>query len=293
MTKPLPPHAQQEVDDVYKYHFAQGLDQMFETPWYSQSGPAQLRGDVALSSFLYECCQSFKAATPDTHYSTQALEARLVWMLAVMPRAKELSEGGPARAWLLPRIRALECLLTGQLMSPADIPLAPPLRTSDNRDPSVQQQSFWYFMGVFAATHNIEVARECYEGISEILHQCRDMLNRIEARDIVYSIAAARHYSLPASQMVNTQQSRHDGNDGWWNTHFWHEYSFACEFIEAEDHQASSQVFQAVCRMCRRAFAIQEGETKSEQRVGDYQSMDRQIEILNEATKFAQKMAAK
>ncbi|MGG6497570.1 UNVERIFIED_CONTAM: hypothetical protein NY603_32080, partial [Bacteroidetes bacterium 56_B9] len=76
---PSSPASQQETETFFKYHYAAGLDRLFETTWYSQQGPLHLQRDAVLQDFVSQCVEQFKTREDANARQTQSLEARLVW----------------------------------------------------------------------------------------------------------------------------------------------------------------------------------------------------------------------
>lgn len=257
------PASQQELETFFKYHYAIGLDRLFETTWYSQHGPAQLRRDVILQDFVLQCVEHFKAREDATGTQTQSLEARLVWLLATMPRNLHRMMNGTANDHvlqeLLPRLDVVENLLTGQYLDPSRVssppqhqPPMPPGTDSSAVNQKFNERSFWHHLARFVAIRddNSNVQRE----VDDTLTTLRNLLHMLENRDVLYSLAVARHIG---GRMPDWHPQRHlvastnDPNDPMGKLRV------AQQFVESEDQRGTTQVIQRVCSMAIRAWILQ------------------------------------
>lgn len=260
---PVSPASQQELETFFKYHYAIGLDRLFETTWYSQHGLAQLHRDVILQDFVLQCVEQFKAREDANGKQTQSLEARLVWLLATMPRNFHRMMNGaandPMLQELLPRLDVVENLLTGQYLDPSRVspppqhqPPMPPGTDSSAVNQKFNERSFWHHLARFVAIRddNTNVQRE----VDETLTTLRNLLHMLENRDVLYSLAVARHIG---GRMPDWHPQRHlvastnDPNDPVGKLRV------AQQFVESEDQRGTTQVIQRVCSMAIRAWILQ------------------------------------
>ncbi|KAK0783262.1 hypothetical protein LTR75_014175 [Friedmanniomyces endolithicus] len=250
---PLSPAVQQEITDFYNYHYAPGLDALFETTWYTTHGLAQLHTNPELQDFVAQCTHQFKASTDNPLLANQirSLEARLVWHLAALPRLS------PPVPDLLARLDILENLLTGHFLDPARIP-APPTQNMD--DEQYNQHLFWHHLALFTAARDDQrhdpssSAAHHHHGIDASLAEMRRILQMLENRDVLYSIAVGRHFGgrMPGfhpSRQIMT--STPDGSDEVGKLRV------AVRFVQQEDGKGTTQVVQRVCGMALRAWGLQ------------------------------------
>ncbi|KAK1079240.1 hypothetical protein LTR33_006554 [Friedmanniomyces endolithicus] len=249
---PLSPALQQEITDFYNYHYAPGLDALFETTWYTTHGLAQLHSNPELQDFVAQCTQRFKASTDNPLLANQirSLEARLVWHLATLPRSS------PAFPDLLARLDILENLLTGHFLDLARIP-APPSQNMD--DEQYNQHLFWHHLALFTAArddqrHDPSSAHHHHIDASHA--EMRGILQMLENRDVLYSIAVGRHFGgrMPGfhpSRQILASSTPSDVNDEVGKLRV------AVRFVQQEDEKGTTQVAQRVCGMALRAWGLQ------------------------------------
>ncbi|KAK4959474.1 hypothetical protein LTR10_004279 [Elasticomyces elasticus] len=245
---PLSPHVQQEVADFYTFHYAQGLDALLETTWYTTEGPAHLRSNAILQDFVAECTQQFKASTDNPAMTNQirSLEARLVWQLAKMPRSSRTPTD------VVARVDVLENLLTGHFLEPARVPLAPPMTEHDEL--RYNRQLFWYNLGLFTAARDDLRDNAAHQQIDASLAEMRRILNMLENRDVLYSVAIARHIG---GRMPDFHPHRHIASlvaDPYDEVN---KLKVAVHFVQQEDQKGTTQVIQRICSMALRAWALQ------------------------------------
>jgi len=256
---------QQEVDDLYRFHYAQGLDKLFETTWYTSQGPAHVRRDPTLQIFLAQCNDQFKSIDHTHHAAQQSLEARLVWQLALMPRTisqEDAVHGVQANGQtldLLARIDTLDYLLTGQILPRNKVP--PPPSPAMRLDPSsTKERIFWYNLGSFASRHDEDPDPdgEVTEQIDDHLNTLRVLLAGMESRDLLYSLAVMRYFGgrredfHPERPLVNASVAPPDNSDdeNW-------KLEFARRLVEAQEQKATTQVCQRVAGMGIRGCILQ------------------------------------
>lgn len=191
-----------ELDDFYRFHYAGGLDRFFETTWYSASGLAHLRQNRSLQDFVMQCAERMKDPAEANSKSLQSLEARLVWELAIMPRHMIPDAAGQE---LLPRINAVEKLLTGQFLTTDQIPpappAAPPLQKSGGSDATStadgltkhSELAFWHALATFTSLRDDAPDASIMQAIGKALQNLRSALYATESRDLLYSLAVLRH----------------------------------------------------------------------------------------------------
>lgn len=260
---PVTSASQQELETFFKYHYAIGLDRLFETTWYSQHGLAQLHRDAVLQDFVLQCVEQFQAREDANGKHMQSLEARLVWLLAIMPRSSLRMANGAANDHVLQellfRLDVIENLLTGQYLDPSRVSPAPPHQPSmqpgtDNSavNQKFNERAFWHHLARFVAMRDDSphVQRE----IDDVLVTLRNLLHMLENRDVLYSLAVARHIGgrmpdwRPQGQLVASSDDPNDPVS---------KLRVAQQFIESEDQRGTTQVIQRLCSMAIRAWGLQ------------------------------------
>lgn len=250
----------QEVEDFYGYHFAPGLDKLLETTWYVDRGAAQLRRVPALLDFTMQVMEQMKARSDDipSMQNVQSLEARLVWQFAVLPRLAS-SEGvngaasDPLTTELLLRVDTLEHLLLGTFLPPQRIP-PPPSSEIQPDHLKFHQQKFWHELGRFTSIRDDTADPNSTHMINDALLGMRGILGMLENRDVLYSLAIARHLGgrllefhhprpvVPQSQDPNDEVRK---------------LEVAQQFVSEEDRKGTTQVIQRICGMAMRAWILQ------------------------------------
>lgn len=190
----------------------------------------------------------------------KSLETRLVWLLAAMPRnaahqANGAGSDSPLQE-LLPRIDTLEKLLTGQFLHPQAVP--PPPSQQSVSQPSLEEhnkyneRAFWYHLARFVSLRDDNPA--ALQEVNDALVGVRGVLNMLENRDVIYSIAVARHVG---GRMPEFHPQRHlvassnDPNDDL------NKLKVAHQFVEGEDQRGTTQPIQRICSMAIRGWILQ------------------------------------
>ncbi|SMR44615.1 unnamed protein product [Zymoseptoria tritici ST99CH_3D1] len=250
------------IDTSFKYHYASGLDRLFETTWYSQRGFAQLREDAELQSYFIQCMEQMSSRDESAVKATMSMEARLVWLLASLPRTAAYRTNGagldPLLQELLPRIDTVEHLLTGQFLDPGRVPspaqASPPMGQPQEvsaSDQKYNERSFWHHLARFVSIRDDQPS--ALKGITDSLNAIRAILNMLETRDVLYSLAIARHVGgrLPDFPQRQLMATNNDPNDDI------NKLMVANGFIQHEEQRGQSQVFQRICSMALRSWMLQ------------------------------------
>lgn len=252
----LPP--EKEIEAYYKFHYAVGLDRLFETSWYSTRGFSCLQRDQSLLDFTAQCMHRMMSTADDpaSVNACKSLEARLVWKLATMPRSESSSNGmngattDQLTSEVLRRVDTLEYLLTGQFLPESSIP--PQGFKNDSAPHSAH--TFWHNLGSFTSIHDDVSNSDNHRDINHALAILRGILGGHETRDVLYSIAIARYIGgrLPEYNPPNRITSQTDDpNDEV------KKLQIAHDFVATEDVKGSSQVIQRVCGMALRSWMLQ------------------------------------
>jgi len=256
----------QAVRRYYNTHYANSLDDFFDTTWYTQHGFAQLQQDSSLLDYIVHCESVMKNTAHRNQKALQSMEARLVWMCAVMPRS--VSDGiGNAPSHLsaqeiLPRVDTIEKLLSGEFLDADQVPPSPPLQASEKAaipaglGVATKQSipAFWHYLAIFTSLRDDTPDSGVLKQIADNLQTLRFLLNSIESRDVIYSICILRHVG---GRMIGYHPNRHlvaTTNDPADNVS---KLKAAAEFLEQQETTASNQVISRICGMARRSSTLQ------------------------------------
>ncbi|KAK4547317.1 hypothetical protein LTR36_000972 [Oleoguttula mirabilis] len=244
---PISPAMQQEVSEFYMFHFASGLDRMLETKFYVTHGLDYLHANPSLRDFVAQCAEQLRARTDDANAANRirSLEARLVWHLAVMPRSSAADRD------LVARVDTLENLLTGQFLDPSRIPSPPQPGTEQ---PNYSELTFWHNLGRLVSIRDDRADPSAMRQINDALGAMRGILGMLENRDVLYSMAVARHIGGRVPEFHPHRHlvaSTNDANDEL------NKLNVAHRFVESEDQRGTSQPIQRICGMALRSWALQ------------------------------------
>ncbi|CZT16634.1 uncharacterized protein RCC_02469 [Ramularia collo-cygni] len=260
---PVTSTTQEQIGQFYKFNYAQGLDRLFETGWYSRQGPAYLNYHPVLQDFITQVIEQMSAKEDVDNNAIISLEARLVWQLACLPRHAATyctnGEMDPPLAELLPRVDSLECLMTGQFLDPNKVSPSPqaqtpstPAQDSSAVNQKYNERSFWHHLSKFVSYRDDQTSG--LQGVNESLAVIRGILAMLENRDVLYSIAIARHIGgrLPSfDPQRHISASNNDVADDL------NKLKVAHQFVENEEQRGTSQVIQRICSMSMRSWKLQ------------------------------------
>lgn len=201
--------------------------------------------------------EQFRTSDPAATPSAQSLEARLVWQLAAMPRsASRVSDvNGAATDQLtddvLSRIDILEHLLTGQYLAVEKIP--PPPSSNHHHHTEYNERHFWHQLATFVSVRDDSDEPRNEAAIDAALNAMRAILGMMENRDVLYSLAIARHIGGRVAEFHPRQQL---GRPDHPNSEI-HKLEVARHFVEVEDQKGTTQVIQRICGMAMRSWTLQ------------------------------------
>lgn len=251
----------QEVEQFYRFHYAQGLDKLFETTWYTLHGWAHMQHDPSLLDFVGQCNEQMKSSADDAAavHATASLEARLVWQLSSMPRSAQSANqaygaiSDPLLSDLLPRVDTLENLLTGQFLPLVQIPSPPGVE--HHGDPRKHNEvHFWHQLGRIVSAHDDAPDPAATRDVLDALAAMRGVLGLMENRDVLYSLAIARFVGGrlpgydPAAPLPRTGNAEAEVD----------KLETARGFIAMENEKGMTQVIQRVCGMAMRGAVLQQ-----------------------------------
>ncbi|KAH0268009.1 hypothetical protein KCU71_g19465, partial [Aureobasidium melanogenum] len=267
----LPPHnpnalASHEMEQIrlmYLAEYASGLDRFFETNWYTDHGFNLLVGNHDLLRYFLYCIERFShAQNGGGSHGLTSLEARLVWQLGCLPRAIPSNAAPPYLNTLLQRLAIVENLLCGTFLDPTMVPIQPPANPPDpklvEQYTQYLQDAFWHQLGRFVSIHDDIISPDAAQQIATALAAMRNILSMLENRDVLYSMAIARHFGgrmvdYTESKILVSKSAEPDDPIA--------KLAVAMNFIRDEDSQGTTQVVQRLCGMCRRSWQLQRQNT--------------------------------
>ncbi|PSK37509.1 hypothetical protein B9Z65_2251 [Elsinoe australis] len=204
-----PPPSDAEIVDIkalFTNQYAPALNTFFETTWYTEHGTVYILTRSSDVQFLAHCSRIFKsrpASTSSEGTSIPSIETKLVWILATLARrAWEATQSADTQlADLLHRLDVLEHLVIGAILPTNLVPPAPQSPKNPPPDAVPTQDflshSFWYHLGTFAAQDDCiptyHQQSNANHLITTSMSSMRQILSVLENRDVLYSIAIARH----------------------------------------------------------------------------------------------------
>ncbi|KAL2005835.1 hypothetical protein VTN00DRAFT_10328 [Thermoascus crustaceus] len=211
---PPPPHPivplQQsrldEIQAVFLATYAPAIDRFLETRWFQDKALPHLMANaqlVAQYSGLIDAFSDPNINDPAVLGRTESFEASVVWDTMSLCRPMANMSNGNAAApqdfdliAAAKRLDVFEALVTGEHLETN--PLAQsPLREPAANPPSLPDQllqrslDFWSSIGHFLTLHDDEASSA--KEIDDTLARCRTLLDNFENRDVIYSVAIARH----------------------------------------------------------------------------------------------------
>jgi hypothetical protein len=290
---PLPADKRQELQSVYLSIYGPGMDKFFDTHWFTTRGQHHLLADQRLCEKYLALMARF-TITAQTNYNenliTQSLEANVIWESLLLCRqvsASILSTNDSSNQVEVDagvhdaakRLRIFESLVTNQQID-TEFPekmdefYSPKQVNALNAQLISRERSFWKHVATFctlkddsgSAAHadpNMDPAMAPAsvspesDKIDAVLREIRQLLDSRENRDILYSVAIARHVGQQMAERAAREgtvpqppmPTSNDENDP--KTAL----NVARNFIREEsDGKGTTQVSQRICGMAKRSW---------------------------------------
>lgn len=219
---PASPPSTETVNEVVRLYYevyVPGLTHFFETRWYDLDGSNQPGGASSLSilqdnppvmdlfsSFL-EAIRGVKTTNPSDLVYSSHLETCLVWALARLPQVSPTTEPVQRHPGEIPvendaaearaRLRVVETLLNGDTLE--SNPCTPPPAMSSvapTQQVRVHELEFWFHLGEYLLDSHSSAAPAHTAAREACLSGMRAVLDGRENRDVLYSIAVLREYTM-------------------------------------------------------------------------------------------------
>lgn len=268
-TTSLSPAMYDEIRSVYTTVYAPGIDKFLETRWFQWRGEAHLLHNARLCEQFAALIKRFNItqASPEYNHATditKSLEATVVWgimglcrVIANTPNPTngqinylDVSEGVHDAAR---RVEIFETLVLGQYLDGEPLASVEPTRNGPALADQLKnrEQNFWRLMHSFLRIRDDEASSA--KEIDDTLTKCRGLLDSRENRDVIYSIAIARHLGQRMAEFPDNlpQPTINDENDA--RTKLF----VAKKFIEDEANgKGTTQVIQRLCGMAVRSWTV-------------------------------------
>lgn len=216
---------------------------------------AQLMADY---SALINAFNDWNLSDTNTVARLESFEASVVWRSMALCRQASNGENGQyGQDWNLvaanARLNAIEALLTWNhsehnALSREQDAAKPP----NSPDQFIQRQlDFWSELGTFLTLYDNEASSA--KLIDDTLGRCRQLLDTYENRDIIYSIAVARHLGQRWADFPNSLPNVGTTNEKESGTKLF----VAQKFIEEEaEGKGTTQIYKRVCCMAVRSWWV-------------------------------------
>lgn len=262
----ISPSTYDEIKSIYTTVYAPAIDKFFETRWFQLRGLARVLNDSRLCDQFACLVDRFNHQRLDDAHATavtQSLEASVIWGLMNLCRTSAPGRNGTNGQGnfydvhdgvedAIKRLEIFESLISGQYLDselpPSDVPrngsvLEDQLKT--------REREFWRGMGKFLTLRDDEASSA--KEIDDTLALCRGLLDSREGRDVMYSIAIARHIGQRMAEFPDGLQHPVGNDEQDARTKLF----VAKKFIEDEAMgKGTSQVIQRLCGMAMRSWTI-------------------------------------
>jgi len=268
----LPPSHLDAVRTLFTTTYAGAIDKFLETRWFATRGLTHLLADRTLCerfSHLAERFENTASNPPDYRQAllTQSLEAHVVWQTMLLCRqVSEKSINNPANYIEVnegvhdaaKRLEVFETLVTNQYLDsePLSSINQPPGPPNGQFDATLKfrECEFWRLVSNFLTIRDDEAAAA--NNLDDILADIRKLLDSRENRDVIYSIAIARHVgqrmaegSKPLGLGDRGGELNNDENDPR------NKLKVARTFVESEANgRGTTQVVTRLCGMAIRSW---------------------------------------
>lgn len=265
----IPSATYDEIKKIYSVIYAPAIDKFFETRWFQLRGLSHLLLDNRLcAQFATLIARIGIASTVPNYYhiaaATPSLEATVIWAtmnlcrhVANTPNPTngqvnylEVNDGVHDAA---KRLEIFEHLISGQHMDTEPLKATGISRNGSAFDEQLKcrEREFWRLIHIFLTIRDDEASSA--KEIDDTLGSCRSLLDSRENRDVIYSIAIARHIGQRMAEFPDNLQQPTSNDEQNAQTKLY----VAKKFIEDEaTGKGTNQVIQRLCGMAMRSWAF-------------------------------------
>ena len=257
------------IKTAYAVSYAPGLDKFLETKWFRLKGLDHLLKDSILCTHFHVLMQRFQVQQNIPNYdqyvaATRSLEASFVWSMMGLCRQvaitadvtngqadhPEVDDDIEAAA---ARIDDFEKLVSGDYLDTE--PLPPTEQTNKGtaleNQQNYREREFWRLVNTFLTIRDDEASSA--KAIDDTLSSMRSLLDSRENRDVIYSIAVARHVGQRMAEFPDNLQQPTSNDEQDASTKLF----VAKNFIEKEANgTGTNQVIQRLCGVAMRSWTI-------------------------------------
>lgn len=243
--------------------YAPAIDKFLETRWFQEKALSQLLTNAQLMaeySALIDAFNDRNLSDPAVLSRVESFEASVVWQSMSLCRNLANRMNGsatqdPELITAAKRLDVFEALVTGEYLetNPLAQLLVQPLPNATSLAQQLHQRTidFWISIGHFLTLHDDEASSA--KEIDDTLARCRTLLDTYENRDVIYSIAIARHLGqrwadFPRSVPQPTTTDEKDAGA---------KLFVAQKFLEQEAAgKGTTQVIKRICGMVVRSWTV-------------------------------------
>lgn len=273
---PLPPNDRQEsiaqdiMDEIkvlYTRDYGVYIDRFLETHWYLHDGLDVLLANSPLVHYFAGFVQKLRDTASENYEGMlhlQSFETALVWYLMALCRSATpprvnganghaIASEDPELTTARKRLDIFERLITNQTLD--SNPLAHPSSHAQAISAQIpgreREFEFWRLLGQFVSIRGNEPSSA--KAIDETLSYIRGILDMLENRDILYSMAVARHIGSRMAEFPDHLQQAYNNDDSDDRTKLF----VAKKFVEEEaTGKGTSQVAQRLCGMAIKSWSL-------------------------------------
>ncbi|KAI9653641.1 MAG: hypothetical protein M1821_006988 [Bathelium mastoideum] len=277
-TEQLPPDLREEVKTIYAREYAPGLDRLFETTWYTTTGLMRITHYPQLCEEVDHVLSEMRRVQSEDHEGQrrlESLETKMIWNLACMCRLAPPAGFSPTPRDPEDQTKLAEVQLRLGIVEGLLCSTNPPARTTngtiDFRTPTAYPEpktnqivyfsrEFWRCLGLFVSLPPKDPSPSTVRNAEQALGTLRGILQMLENRDVLYSIAIARHYGSRLPEFPNQGPQAWNNDDSDVRT----KVAVAKRFCEDEaGGKGTTQVVQRICGMAVRSWSMWKKELPS------------------------------
>lgn len=258
-----------EIKKIYSVIYAPAIDKFLETRWFQLRGLSHLLHDGRLLAQYATLLSRVSMVPSAPHYfqimaATQSLEASVIWATMCLcrsvasapnlPNAQTSSlEANDGVHEAAKRLEIFEHLISSQYLTTEPLTNAESTRNGTVFDEQLKfrEREFWRLMHKFLTIRDDEASSA--KEIDDTLGNCRHLLDSRENRDVIYSIAIARHIGQRMAEFPDNLQQPASNDEQDARARLF----VAKKFIEDEaTGKGTNQVIQRLCGMAMRSWGL-------------------------------------